>query len=111
MLCNDPTAPADGNGESALLGNVCNCNTSPITLFDSTKYFTKPGIASNPLSKAINQLVALDPTAVWDPVAKTVVGSSYGDGWISSPRVVKVALFSPDQLQDTQILTGTKNIV
>jgi hypothetical protein len=109
MQCNDPTAAADGNGEAALLANVCHCNTSPITLFDSTSYFTKPGIAANPLDKAINQLVSEDDGARWEN--GTVVGSSYGDGWISSPRVVKVALFSPDQLQDTQILNGNKNIV
>jgi Putative Flp pilus-assembly TadE/G-like len=113
MQCSDPTAPSDGNGEAAVLANVCHCNTSPITLFDSTSYFTKPGVAANPLDKAINQIIAEDPTATWDPTSTPprVVGSSYGDGWISSPRVVKIALFSPDQLQDKDILNGNKNIV
>jgi hypothetical protein len=109
--CKDPNATSNDNGEQAVLANVCNCNTSPITLFDSTKYFTKPGLAANPLDKAINQLLEDDPNATWDETTKAVVNSTYGDGWISSPRVVKVALFSPVQLQDKDILNGNKNIV
>jgi len=109
--CNDPTAQSTDNGESAVLANVCNCNTSPITLFDSTSYYTKPGLAANPLDKAMDQLLEADPAAYWDPSTKEVKGSVYGDGWISSPRVVKVAMFSPEQLQDQEILNGNKSIV
>ncbi len=111
--CNKPNAQSNDNGEQALLANVCNCNTSPITLFDSTSYFTKPGLAANPLDGAINQLISEDPGASWDENTRSVVGSSYKDGWISSPRVVKVALFSPDQLEGiaTDGLNGNKNIV
>jgi hypothetical protein len=109
--CNDPTAQSTDKGESAVLANVCNCNASPITLFDSTSYYTKPGLAANPLDKAMNQLLEADPAAYWDPSTKEVKGSAYGDGWISSPRVVKVAMFSPEQLQDQDILNGNKSIV
>jgi hypothetical protein len=114
--CKDPNAASTDNGEQAVLSNVCNCNTSPVTLFDSTKYFTKPGLAANPLDGALNQLIDDDPLATWNPTGGpdgkgAVDGSSYGQGWISSPRVVKVALFSPDQLVDKQTLNGNKAIV
>lgn len=108
--CKDPNASSTDNGEQAVLANVCNCNTSPITLFDTSSYYAKPGIAANPLNGALDQLIDDDPGAVWNEATKSVDGSYLKDGWISSPRVVKVALFSPEQLQDDKILQGNKPI-
>jgi hypothetical protein len=68
-------------------------------------------VPKNPLDKAMDQLLEADPAAYWDPSTKEVRGSVYGDGWISSPRVVKVAIFSPEQLRDQDILNGNKSIV
>lgn len=51
-----------------------------------------------PTRQGVNAVVSLDPNAYWDAQAGRVMGSTYGDAWLSSPRVVLIMLFDPGQI-------------
>lgn len=63
---------------------------------------TKNGNMPKPTYDAIIDLIdngdgvhAADPTAEWDSINNTVVKSTYGANWRSSPRVITVAVVNP----------------
>jgi hypothetical protein len=47
-----------------------------------------------PMNKGINDLIAQDPDAVWDPSTNTVTGS-VSSNWEGSPRIVVVPFYDP----------------
>ncbi|HSG47246.1 MAG TPA: pilus assembly protein TadG-related protein [Longimicrobiales bacterium] len=81
-----------GRGAARYRQNICSCNSSIIDL--DTEYLIEPGNMVGPTYQGVQQLIAQDPDARWDPRTNTVV-SQYG---MESPRVVTVALFDPAEI-------------
>jgi len=104
-LPEDPNQePCDqGGGGGATSGgavyrrNICSCNASTIEL--GVPYDVEPGNMVGPTFQGVGELISEDPNAVWDAAQERVVNSTYGDNWMDSPRVVKVALIDPMQIQ------------
>ncbi|HLL83883.1 MAG TPA: pilus assembly protein TadG-related protein [Longimicrobium sp.] len=86
----------DDIGGSALRQNISGCNSSPIRL--GTPYRLQSGIKTGPIFQGITDLVARDPGARWDEGRREVVGSSYAH-WMDSPRLIRVPLHDPAELQ------------
>ena len=91
-----------GGGASAYSQNICSCNNTEV--YTETPYPIKTGNMVNPTKVGIQDLVALDELASWDPAADggrgAVTGWNqqlYGNNWRNSPRVIKVGLYDPDQ--------------
>jgi hypothetical protein len=83
-------------GASAYSQNICTCNDSEVYL--DTEYEIKTGNMVGPTHFGIEDLIALDPDAYWDPVTNSVKGSDWGN-WLDSPRVIKIALWDPIEVQ------------
>ena len=70
--------------------NIANCNT---TIYHWGDPLTQePGAMAGPTLDGAEDLIARDPGAYWDVVAKKVKGSSFG---VKSPRVFPIPLFDP----------------
>ena len=91
--------PQQGRGASAYRTNICSCNTSPVEL--GVPYDLEPGNMVGPTDSGIEELFDKDPDAFWDWTlngGKGGVSSPlYGDG-LASPRVMKLAMFDPTQI-------------
>jgi hypothetical protein len=85
-----------GGGASVYRTNICSCNNSPVAL--NTPYQIETGNMVGPTWQGTSELISEDPDAVWDEATHAVTGSTYGDGWLASPRIIKIALFEPGQL-------------
>lgn len=112
--------PEDNNMEQCSLGggtgstgaavyrqNICSCNTSSVQL--GVPYDVEPGNMLGPTAQGISELISRDPGAWWDPNVGSqggIVGSAWGDNWLDSPRVVRVAMFDPT----TDIRSGMQTI-
>lgn len=83
-------------GASIYRQNICSCNNSEINLGEP--YQVETGNMVGPTFQGMQTLINEDPGAYWDEVSQSVVGSSYGSGWMSSPRVIKIALIDPMQI-------------
>jgi hypothetical protein len=90
-------------GAATYRNNVCTCNTSPVEL--NTPYEIQTGNMVGPTWQGVGDLIGQDPGAYWDQSSGTVRGSSYGSAWMSSPRVVKIALFAPTELDGSGMQT------
>jgi len=83
-------------GGSALRQNISGCNSTPIRL--GTPYKLQTGIKAGPVFQGINDLVMRDPGARWDDARGEVVGSSFAD-WMDSPRLIRVPLYDPAEME------------
>lgn len=94
-------------GAAVYRQNICSCNNSPVQL--GVPYDIEPGNMVGPTAQGVQELISEDPGAYWDPAADggkgAVVGSSFGGDWISSPRVVKIALFDPFQVTKSGMIS------
>lgn len=109
-----PTDPTEtpckggiGGGASAYRNDICSCNNSEVKL--GVPYPIKTGNMVGPTFQGVDELIKDDPNAVWDPSTQTVKGSTYGAGWMNSPRVVKLALIAPGQITGSGMQTITFN--
>jgi hypothetical protein len=50
---------------------------------------------TGPTRKGVDNLIAMDPSATWNQATRTVQNSAYAD-WTKSPRVITIALISPE---------------
>jgi hypothetical protein len=98
-----------GGGQSAggavYRQNICSCNDSQVEL--GAEYDIEPGNMIGPTSQGVDELIGEDPDAGWDPTMGESGGirdSQYGDG-LSSPRVVKLALFDPREIEGSGMQT------
>jgi len=85
--------------------NICSCNDSHIEL--GAEYDIEPGNMIGPTAQGVDELIGEDPDAWWDPTMGENGGirdSQYGDG-LSSPRVVKLALFDPSEIEGSGMQT------
>ncbi|NNK64437.1 MAG: Tad domain-containing protein, partial [Gemmatimonadetes bacterium] len=87
-------------GAAAYRRNICACNNSPVEI--GQPYPIEPGNMIGPTNQGVDELMAEDPNAYWDPGFGTQGGirnSDFGpDGSFAGPRVIKVGLFDPTQL-------------
>jgi hypothetical protein len=91
-------------GAAVYRKNICSCNMTSIELHHP--YELEPGNMVGPTNQGIKALVDQDQDAYWDPSTGTVRGSVMGDdNWQASPRVVKLALFSPGQVTKSGMQT------
>lgn len=88
---------AGRGGEGGVFDRIRNCDPRNVMLGSADDHVVISGNSVS-IRAPITELINLDPGASWNPSTRTVQGSGYGAGWINSPRVVKVALFSPYQL-------------
>lgn len=86
----------DEVGGSALRQNISGCNSTPIKL--GTPYRLQSGIMTGPIFQGITDLVQRDPSARWDEARREVVGSSFAN-WMDSPRLIRVPLYDPAELE------------
>ena len=101
-LPEDPTMPSckkgGGGGEkggAAYRRNICQCNNNTIEL--GKEYPLEPGNMVGPTQQGIKELLDEDPSAYWDTRADPgQVVSQYG---MDSPRVIKIALYDPAEVQ------------
>lgn len=82
--------------------NICSCNNMTIALGDS--FPIKNGNMVGPTRFGIGDLIQLDPSAQWDQSLNNgeggVKNSNKGpDNWLDSPRVIKIALYDPIEMQ------------
>ncbi|MGH7570805.1 MAG: pilus assembly protein TadG-related protein [Gemmatimonadota bacterium] len=84
--------------------NIAFCNPAIITVGD--EYETEPGNMFGNTVKGVEDLIALDSAASWDPVENQVVGSAW-DPWEGSPRIGIVPTFDPSR----SFLPGRKELV
>jgi hypothetical protein len=106
-----------GGGETGAANyrsNICNCNTSPITL--NTPYPIKTGNMVGPTHQGVKELIDMDKDAYWDPsYIDPETGhqgriaysgpSEYSDNPMGSPRVIKVAMYNPTQITKSGMQT------
>jgi Putative Flp pilus-assembly TadE/G-like len=102
-----PCKGSFGGGASAYRNNVCSCNNSPVQL--GTPYPLEPGNMRGPTFQGVGELIKEDPNAYWDQASQSVKNSIYGSGWMSSPRVVKLAMFAPGQITKSGMQSITFN--
>jgi len=91
------------NGAAVYRQNLCACNNTDINL--GQEYQIETGNMIGPTAQGIDNLIDQDPGASWDESSNAVVGSSFGAGWMSSPRVIKVALMDPTQISGSGMQT------
>ena len=110
----------DDRGGDAYRWNIANCAEAEIKLetevdFDETldSETSEPGNMVGPTFQGMTDLIAKDPTACWAETPSSHIGYTSGEVrhmvggsctgeyrfWESSPRVITVPLFSPDQIQ------------
>lgn len=83
-----------GRGAAAYRWNITNCNTSIIEVGE--EYDVEPGNMVGPTVQGVEDLIALDPDAGWNPATNEVEGSDW-DPWTGSPRVGIVPTFDPSR--------------
>ena len=76
--------------------NICSCNNSLVLL--GVDYQIKTGNMVGPSHFGIKDLIALDPAAQWDSQGDSVRNSKAAN-WMDSPRVIKIALWDPIEVQ------------
>jgi hypothetical protein len=98
--CEGMSGGGGPQGASGFRNNICACNQSPIEL--GVDYDLEPGNMVGPTAQGVSNLIDQDPWAHWDPMADGgrggVAQSEWGDDWMMSPRIVKIALFEPGQI-------------
>jgi hypothetical protein len=87
--------------------NICSCNNSPIEL--GAEYPIEPGNMIGPTAQGVDELIDADPDAWWDPTMNGgqggIRGSEYGGDGMSSPRVVRLAIFDPSEIEGSGMQT------
>jgi hypothetical protein len=87
--------------------NLCSCNDSQIEL--GVEYEIQTGNMVGPTYQGIDELISEDPNAWWDPTLNGGQGgirdSEYGGDGMTSPRVVKLAMFDPTEIEGSGMQT------
>jgi hypothetical protein len=89
------------SGASAYRNNICNCNSHAISIGDDVPL--ELGNMVGPTSQGVEELIRMDPTAYWNTTSHRVES----DMGMSSPRVVKMALIRPDQIEKSGMQSVT----
>jgi len=99
------TSGGGGGGQDAggavYRQNLCSCNDSQIQL--GTEYEIQPGNMVGPTFQGIDEVIAKDPGAWWSD--EGIQGSASGGDGFMSPRVVKLAMFDPTEIEGSGMQT------
>jgi Flp pilus assembly protein TadG len=91
----------NGGGATEFSKYICSCNNNVVTVGDGAEYPVKNGNMKQATVVGVQDLVDLDPGAVWNPTSDggrgAVMGSAWTN-WLDSPRVIKIALYDPAEL-------------
>jgi hypothetical protein len=104
----EPCDNGGGGGQDAggavYRQNICSCNNSPVQL--GVPYEVEPGNMIGPTAQGVDELINEDPNASWDDATNQIVNSDpkFGDA-MNSPRVIKIALIDPTQIQGSGMQT------
>jgi hypothetical protein len=105
--CDKGGGGGQDSGGAAYRQNICECNDSPVEL--GVEYEIEPGNMIGPTSQGIDELIDEDPDAVWDPSLDGgrggIANSNAGGDGMASPRVVKVAIFDPSEIDGSGMQT------
>jgi hypothetical protein len=99
----------DANSAQVVAGRISDVSCEVVTVGgDGYNAVAGNGAQVGQISPAWDTRIGYDPYAHWDDVENTVVGSEAGDDWLTdSPRVVIIALYSPEAPMNP----STKNLV
>lgn len=87
-----------GGGGGAYRAAISGCVTTPVSIGDVLQIVN--GNHHGPTVQGVLDLIATDPTAVWDPTAQGGTGGIVGSAFTTiSPRVVPVIFYDPDLFQ------------
>ncbi|NNF13726.1 MAG: hypothetical protein HKN72_10895 [Gemmatimonadetes bacterium] len=104
--CDQGGGGGQDSGGAVYRRNICSCNNSPVEL--GAEYQIEPGNMIGPTNQGVDELIEDDPNAYWDPTMDGGRGgirdSDFGDG-LSSPRVIKLALFDPSEIEGSGMQT------
>ena len=93
-----PTWDGASKGASDYRKNIAQCNGIPVQIGDEVT--TEPGNMIGPTRQGMEELIAQDPLATWDPITKTVKNSCAPDHCVPSaavsPRIVAIPIFDTD---------------
>ena len=79
------------SGADAVREWIEGCLDASITVSIGDQLQIEPGAMTGPVNQGLNNLIAQDPLAQWDPVTNTVINSAFP----VSPRIIKAAAFDP----------------
>jgi hypothetical protein len=91
-----PFRIGSNTGANTYRSAISGCDTQVVPL--GVPIDVEDGNKKGPTKFGVEDAIAKDSLAYWDPTTNTVIGSTYGSGWLRSPRVKIVPLFSPDQI-------------
>jgi hypothetical protein len=98
--CEKGGGGSQDSGGATYRRNICECNNSEIELF--TNYDLEPGNMIGPTKQGVTELLEEDPHTRWNEstgeLENTVQSSAYYGKPLSSPRVIKIALFDISQI-------------
>ena len=97
---------ADGGpavGADRYRWNIAHCNPAIVTLGE--QYMIENGNMVGPTRQGMDDLIAQDPNAQWDPAGDSVA-MSVAESWEGSPRIVHVPLYDPRE----EIAPGKKPV-
>lgn len=83
----------EGQGAQCYEWAIKNCHPKIYEVGDIV--VKENGAMVGPTKQGVEDLVALDPDAVWDESCSCVVGSKWGDNWAASPRYGIMMAFDP----------------
>jgi hypothetical protein len=90
-----------GGGATSYSTYICSCNNNQINVYADT-FTVEPGNKKGPTKEGFKDLLALDPSAYWDPAlngGRGAVAGSNATNWMESERVIKVGLFDPLEVE------------
>lgn len=73
--------------------NIAVCNTNTIEIGE--EYPIQTGAMDGPTVQGAEDLIAMDPNAVWNPTTKQLDNSRFAPNWMASPRIGIVPLYDP----------------
>jgi hypothetical protein len=100
-----PFRIGNNQGGQDYKNSITSCN--PAITYVGVPYAPENGNMVGPTRQGIDELIATDPNATWVPPVYTngvlnsgtgIVTGSTSTNWTDSPRVIKVALFDPNQI-------------
>jgi hypothetical protein len=98
--CSQGGGGSQDAGAAVYRQNLCSCNNSQVEL--GVEYEIQTGNMVGPTFQGVRELLDEDPGARWDPTLDGgrggIADSQYGGDGMTSPRVVKIALFDPTEL-------------
>lgn len=91
-------SPCGDSGGSDYRDRIANPCLDDCSVDEGDGIDLKPGNTVGPTRQGVDELIDLDPNAVYNESTHEVENSAYGDDWMSSPRLVKIPLYDPSEL-------------